>query len=113
MLNRGAYLLLSERAEPEEDGTFSAFCDELGLATCANTESAAKARLRKAVLAVLNAATERGEIREYLGNKNVRIYSPSPSQGIDWGRNIIMSGSSFSAGLSITHRPYELAFHEE
>jgi hypothetical protein len=109
MLNRGAYLLLTERTIREDDGMWTAFCDELGLATCAESENAVSARLQKAVLAVLNAATLQGHLDQFLESRNLRIY-PSSTSIHRWG-NFVTSGTAISiSGPSIVHRSYERAF---
>ena len=69
----GKYILLSARATPEKDGRFSAFCDELGLATCAESKEAAMDRLKDITMLVLNTATERGEILALLEGRAIRL----------------------------------------
>ena len=69
----GKYILLSARATPEKDGRFSAFCDELGLATCAESKEAAMDRLEDITMLVLNTATERGEILALLEGRAIRL----------------------------------------
>src|SRR3990167_1541508 len=71
----GKYILLSARPGHEADGRYTAFCDELGIATCAMTEDAALDRLAGAIGHLLNIATERGDIIALLESKSIRLYS--------------------------------------
>lgn len=109
---RGKYILLSERIEREKDGRFSAFCDELGIATFASSEKAASHRLQKAIGLLLNEATKQHEITPLLESRSIRMYS-SLGQGSQFmppipGTNI-MSGPSFSFTGELLHRPYGLS----
>ena len=70
----GNYFIISQRIF-EEDGEYVAICDELGLATCGKDFEDAKSRLGTAITMVLNKATERGEVEEFLADKNITVYA--------------------------------------
>lgn len=74
-LPENPYIILSERIELESDGSYSAFCDDLGIATFAESHPKAQERLRSAILATLTAATQRGEVLELLKLREIRLYS--------------------------------------
>jgi predicted RNase H-like HicB family nuclease len=65
---------LSEIIKEEADGNYSAFCVELGLATCASSFDEAKRRLNKSILLVLNTANEKEEISRLLKEKEIKLY---------------------------------------
>jgi predicted RNase H-like HicB family nuclease len=74
MKKRMATIQLTHMIRVEGEGEYSAFCDELGLATCAGSFEEAKRRITKATIMVLNAATEKGEILDLLKGKGIPIY---------------------------------------
>ena len=53
------------------DGVYSAFCEELGLATCGSTFEEAEKRIDKSIRLVLDTATKKNEIEELLREKNI------------------------------------------
>jgi len=69
----GKYILLSARAVREKDGRCSAFCDELGIATCSDSTEGALGRLQNTITLILTKATERGDILALLKNRSVRL----------------------------------------
>ena len=79
MKDEGRYILLTHRIA-EEDGRFSAFCDELGLATCADSFLEAQKRLEAAVTMVLKEAAKRGEFHTLLSDRNIDLYLARPSE---------------------------------
>ena len=108
----GPYIILSERVEEEADGTYSAFCDELGLATCAPSYEKASVRLRRAMGFTLNTLTKEGLILKYLEERKVHLYHPSlPMKSTSKTRAFRSSAIGADAGFSFrgtTHRPYDL-----
>ena len=68
------YIRLTIRIE-KEDKAFSAFCEELGLATCGATFEEAEKRLKALTTSVLNTATKKGEIEALLKSSGVPFYS--------------------------------------
>lgn len=69
----GKYILLSARATREKDGRCSAFCDELGIATCSDSKEGALGRLQNTVKLILTKATERGDILSLLESRSIRL----------------------------------------
>jgi len=69
-----ATIQLTDLIKEEPEGVYSAFCTELGLATCAKSFKEAERRLDKAITLVLNTATENGEIWDLLREKNIPVY---------------------------------------
>jgi len=74
MKRKKATIQLTHLIREESEGKYSAFCKELGLATCAKSFEEAKRRLNKATLLVLNTATDKGEILGLLEEKGIPIY---------------------------------------
>ncbi len=68
------YIILAERIEPHPDGSASAFCDELGLATYGSSEKDAGKRPWTAIHAVLRDADGRGALGHLLDEKKIRPY---------------------------------------
>ena len=103
---QGQYILLSERVQREPDGVYSAFCDELGLATCGDTADLAKTRLRSAARNVLNFSTKKGSVLEYLASRNIRLYQ-LPSHIGTWPgySQDPWFGAALSVGDDMIHRP--------
>lgn len=107
------YVLLSQRVEPEGDKLFTAFCDELGLATFSTSEEKASNRLQNAILATLNTAEKKGAVRQLLKSKNIRLYSVPLVQikaatQLRVGMAVVPGLGSFSVNRRIEHRPYIL-----
>jgi len=75
-----SYIIVSSYAEPEEDGRYSAFCEELGIATCAATEGAALERLGSAIEHLLSEATKRGDVLALLASRSVLLHSMEAPQ---------------------------------
>jgi predicted RNase H-like HicB family nuclease len=104
-----SHIILSERIELEPDGRYSAFCDDLGIATFAESHPKAQERLRSAILAILNEAQKEGEVLELLRSKEIRLHSPHAfraSTGETITR-IAPSGSAFTYH-GINHQPYDV-----
>jgi len=73
MPDKKAYIRL-EMTIAKEGKDYSAFCDELGLATCGITFEEAEHRLNKITIMTLNAATKRGEIEALLKERGIPLY---------------------------------------
>jgi len=66
------------RIHTEQDGDlWSAYCDELGLASCGATEDKAIANLKHAVIAYCRVLDKRGILEETLKKKDVH-FEPLP-----------------------------------
>ena len=66
------------RIRSEQDGDlWSAYCDELGLASCGTTRDEAIANLRHAVIAFCRALDKRGILESRLAEKGIR-FEPIP-----------------------------------
>lgn len=105
------YVLLSERVVREGDGSFTGYCDELGLATCSDTEESTSLRLQQVIVAVLDAATKRDEILRLLGDRNVPLHDAGAAEAINGiedeeGRSWCRTGPTFRIG-GTTHAPYQ------
>lgn len=74
MKKKMATIQLTQLIKEESNGEYSAFCKELGLATCAKSFEEAKRRISKATMMVLNTATEKGEISDLLREKDIPVY---------------------------------------
>lgn len=70
----GKYILLTTRTIAEKNGWFSASCDELGIATCAEAIDAAQIRLTENIKFLLDQATERGDIFDLFKVRSIRLY---------------------------------------
>ena len=55
----------------QENGLWSAYCDELGLASCGATKAEAKANLKNAVIAYCRALDKRGILEKTLKEKGI------------------------------------------
>jgi hypothetical protein len=71
---KGRYFTLTYRIT-EDNGLYSGFCEELGLATCADNLDESKRRLDKISLMAIDTATKNGEIDEYLKSKNIVMHT--------------------------------------
>lgn len=101
------YILLSERVIKEENGLFSAFCDELGTATFADTLEAASERLSAANTLLLNAAAANGDIEALFKQRGIHMY---PAGRLDQSEHFRFEPSEAHFGYrDISHRPYNLA----
>lgn len=66
------------RIRKERDGDFwSAYCDELGLASCGTTEEDAMANLKHAFIAYCRALQKRGILEARLKEKGI-LFEPIP-----------------------------------
>lgn len=68
-----ATIQITEIIREQPNGSYSAFCKELGLATCGKSFNEAQRRLHKATLLVLNSAIKREEIEQLLDEKDIPI----------------------------------------
>ena len=71
MLTEG-YVLLTLSVE-EADGQYAAYCPELGVATCGDTEEEAFANLDDAITVHLNALEEVGAREEFFRERNITM----------------------------------------
>ena len=114
---KGKYILLSKRSVEEKDGRYSAFCDELGIGTCAETKDAAIKRVEAAALLILNKATESGDILGLLEDRGIRLYPVEQEKPTfivkHYGEARIMAKpawspvfGNFSFGAAVNHSGY-------
>ncbi len=68
------YMQLWVEMDTKPDGNlWSAYCNELGLASCGSTENEAKANLQNAISAYCRALDERGILEKRLIEKHVEF----------------------------------------
>ena len=74
-----AYIVLSFKFK-KEDKRWTAYCEELGTATYANSLIEAQKRIKEAALLHLNTLEEVGECERFLKEHNIQVFKHKPKK---------------------------------
>lgn len=73
------YILVKVEIQAE-DGQFTAYCPELGTASCGDTFEEAAENIKEALCVHLNTLEELGERRNFFKEHNIHLYRKEPTQ---------------------------------
>ncbi len=104
MSKKDVYIVVTFKFK-KENKNWTAYCEELGTATFAETLDEAKEKIKEAVLLHLNTLEDVGERENFFAENNIKIYEHKPKR-----KDIQVSGP-FDPETLIT--PYIYPIHRE